>query len=59
MNKKAVRLEAIRLWKGDFPKLHVYIFLLLAVYIIPLSAVDINKPAAGITIDIAPFGIEQ
>ena len=52
-------MEAIRLWKGDFPKLHVYIFLLLAVYIIPLSAVDINKPAAGITIDIAPFGIEQ
>jgi len=39
------------------------IFIFLSVFVVPLSAIDINKPfaglASGITIDIAPFGIEQ
>ena len=39
------------------------VLLLLTVFIVPIFAVDINKPvvglASGVTIDIAPFGVEQ
>ena len=41
----------------------VSILLFLTVFVVPIFAVDINKPAvglaSGITVDIAPFGIEQ
>ena len=41
----------------------VSILLFLSVFVVPLSAIDINKPvwglSSGILIDIAPFGIEQ
>ncbi|MCK5152956.1 MAG: hypothetical protein KAQ93_01235 [Spirochaetales bacterium] len=41
----------------------VSVLLLLTVFIVPLSSIDINKPAvglsSGILVDIAPFGIEQ
>jgi hypothetical protein len=41
----------------------VSVLLFLMVFVVPLSAIDINKPVCGISsgilIDIAPFGIEQ
>ena len=56
-----MRKKAVKLWKGVCSPVSVFLF--LTVLVIPLSAVDINKPAvglaSGVTVDVVPFGVEQ
>lgn len=53
--------ERVLFFLSPFSFLPFFLFLLF--FVVPLSAIDINKPvcglSSGILIDVAPFGIEQ